>query len=157
MIICRVDAAAAGMVQAEAASLEERGGCGTFRGRDTQAWVTENGDGEEGVWGFKALELGGDVGLQRIGKWWTARTSKQTFSSLRSVCQSARTAGNLWRKRSPPWSPFPFHCVTLGRSLLSSTGRDWLSPLYSTRMKVESDDRIPGPGGTGGPDAREGV
>ena len=47
--------------------------------------------------------------------------------------------------------------VTLGRYLLSSTGRDWLSPLYSTRMKVESDARIPGPGGTGGRDAREGV
>lgn len=62
------------MVQAEAASLEERGGCGTSRGRDTQAWVTEDGDGEVEVWGFKALELGGDVGLQRNGKWWTART-----------------------------------------------------------------------------------
>lgn len=57
MIICRVDAAAAGTVQAEAASLEERGGCGTFRGRDTQAWVTEDGDGEVGAWGSRLWSL----------------------------------------------------------------------------------------------------
>ena len=63
------------MVQVEAAGLEERGECGTFRGRDTQAWATEDGDGEVGVWGFKALEVvvmldcremenGGQRGLQ---------------------------------------------------------------------------------------------
>ena len=57
MIICRVDAAAAGMVQAEAAGLEERGECGTFRGRDTQAWATEDGDGEVGVWGWGGFLL----------------------------------------------------------------------------------------------------
>ena len=123
MIICRIDAAAAGMVQAEAANLEERGGCGTFRGRDTQAWVTDDGDGEVGVWGFKALEVGGDFGLQRNRKRWTARTSRQTFSPLRSVCRSARTAG-ISEEEAPTLGSIPISLCDLGQvpSLLHGAG-----------------------------------
>ena len=75
-----------------------------------------------GSLGFKALELGGDVGLQRNGKCWTARTSKQTCSSLRSVCRSARRAGNLWRKRRPPWIPISLCDLGQVPSLLHGAG-----------------------------------
>lgn len=103
--------AAAGMVQAEAAGLEERGECVDVSVGGTRRLMTEDGDGEVGVWGFKALEVGGDVGLQRNGKWWTARTSRQTFSPLRSLCQSARTAG-ISEEEAPTLGSILSHCVT---------------------------------------------
>lgn len=63
-----------------------------------------------GSLGFKALEVGGDVDCREM-EMVDSEDLRQTFSPLRSLCQSARTAG-ISEEEAPTLGSIPISLCT---------------------------------------------